>query len=61
MKIPLVDLKAQYASIKREIDQAIQGVLEATDFIQGAAVKDFEKSLSSYLGGTNVITCSAIC
>ncbi len=53
----MVDLHGQYLYIKTEVDQAIQGVLEATDFIQGGAVKDFEKSLSLYLGGINVITC----
>lgn len=53
----MVDLYGQYLHIKPEIDQAIQSVLEATDFIQGAAVKEFEKSLSAYLGGTNVISC----
>ncbi len=55
--IKMVDLHGQYLHIKSDVDEAIQNVLEATDFIQGAAVKDFEKSLSEYLGGTNVISC----
>lgn len=53
----MVDLHGQYLHIKMEVDQAIQGVLESTDFIQGGAVKVFEESLSSYLGGTHVISC----
>lgn len=53
----MVDLHGQYLQIKSEVDKAIQGVLEATDFIQGSAVRDFEKSLSSYLGGAHVISC----
>ncbi len=40
--IPLVDLKAQYHSIKPEIDAAIQRVLESCQFIQGPEVAAFE-------------------
>ena len=50
MKIPLVDLKAQYASIKSEIDQAIQHVLDETDFIGGSVVGQFETAFASYCG-----------
>jgi dTDP-4-amino-4,6-dideoxygalactose transaminase len=46
--IPLVDLKAQYASIKSEIDIAIQGVIERGDFIQGMAVREFETAFARY-------------
>lgn len=55
--IKMVDLHGQYMHIKAEIDTAIQQVLNTTDFIQGSAVKDFEKSLSVYLGGIHAITC----
>ena len=55
--IKMVDLHGQYTFIKQEIDTAIQQVLEATDFIQGPAVKNFEGALSRYMGGTNVIAC----
>jgi UDP-2-acetamido-2-deoxy-ribo-hexuluronate aminotransferase len=57
LPIKMVDLHGQYLHIKIEIDNAIQGVLDATDFIQGSAVRDFEKSLAGYLGGTHVVTC----
>jgi len=49
MNIPLVDLKAQYDSIKVEVDQAISGVIERSEFILGSEVKAFEKELASYL------------
>ena len=42
MNIPLVDLKANYHSIKKEIDEAIGEVLENTSFIMGPFVKKFE-------------------
>lgn len=50
MRIPLVDLKAQYASIKPEIDAAIQRVLDSTSFILGQEVADFECAFAEYVG-----------
>ena len=38
MKIPFVDLKAQYATLKDEVADAIRGVLESAQFIGGEAV-----------------------
>jgi dTDP-4-amino-4,6-dideoxygalactose transaminase len=46
--IPFVDLKAQYQSIKPEIDAAVIGVLESTQFVLGSAVAAFEKSFAPY-------------
>jgi len=50
MKIPLVDLKAQYDSIKEEIDQAISRVIERSEFILGSEVEALEEEMASYLG-----------
>jgi len=50
MKIPLVDLKAQYNSIKDEIDTAIRRVLENGQFILGPEVKAFEEEMAAYCG-----------
>ncbi len=55
--IKMVDLHGQYLRIKPEIDQAIQSALDSTDFIQGAAVREFEEALSRYMGGIPTITC----
>src|SRR4029078_10841958 len=46
--IPFVDLKAQYHSIKPEIDAAVIGVLESTQFVLGSAVAAFEQSFAAY-------------
>jgi len=46
MNIPFVDLKAQYESIKTDIDTAIADVLNETAFIGGASVKHFEYGFS---------------
>ena len=48
--IPLVDLTAQYHSIKKEIDEAVLSTLESGHFILGPAVTKFEESIASYLG-----------
>lgn len=47
--IPLVDLTAQYHSIKEEIDAAVHATLESGHFILGPAVSKFEESVASYL------------
>ena len=50
MKVPFVDLKAQYQSIKEEIDQSIDKVIESASFIGGEEVKFFERDFASILG-----------
>lgn len=53
--IPLVDLIAQYHSIKVEIDAAVHATLESGHFILGPAVSKFEESIASYLGVDHAI------
>jgi dTDP-4-amino-4,6-dideoxygalactose transaminase len=48
MQIPFVDLKAQYASIKVEVAEAIRGVLESTHFVGGEQVTSFERDFAAY-------------
>ena len=47
MKVPFLDLKIQYQSIKSEIDSAIQKVLDNTAFILGPSVENFEKEFAN--------------
>ncbi|HEX5170062.1 MAG TPA: DegT/DnrJ/EryC1/StrS family aminotransferase [Cyclobacteriaceae bacterium] len=49
MHVPFVDLKSQYHTIKTDIDNAINGVINEASFIGGAAVKQFEKDFSKLL------------
>ena len=58
MNIPLVDLKAQYESIKDEIDLAIQNVINDTAFIGGKYVKQFEKEYAEAYGVKHVVGCA---
>ncbi len=50
MTIPFVDLKAQYHSIKPEIDAAVVRVFESSQFVLGAEVAAFEKEFAAYCG-----------
>ena len=45
--IPYLDLKAQYHSIKSEIDAAVLRVLESTQFILGEEVAAFEREFAA--------------
>jgi dTDP-4-amino-4,6-dideoxygalactose transaminase len=55
MKIPLIDLVAQYRSIREEIDQAIEDVLESGTFILGPQVAAFEREIAAYLGVNHAV------
>ena len=55
--IPLVDLSAQYRSIKSEIDNAIKQCIDDTNFIKGKAVTVFERSFADYLGVECCVGC----
>jgi dTDP-4-amino-4,6-dideoxygalactose transaminase len=46
--IPFVDLKAQYQSIKSEVNAAIQGVLDSCQFTLGSEVAAFEQEFAAY-------------
>ena len=50
MHIPLVDLKAQYAAHKQEIDAAIANVIGDTAFIRGKYVTEFEEAYARKYG-----------
>ncbi|MGE5351260.1 MAG: DegT/DnrJ/EryC1/StrS family aminotransferase [Acidobacteriota bacterium] len=59
MKINMVDLKKQYASIKDEINAEIMDVVESTQFIMGKKVSDFESGCARYLGVKHAIACAS--
>lgn len=46
--VPLLDLKAQYNAIKRELDEAVQSVLESQVFILGKKVEECEAAIAAY-------------
>ncbi|HYM34139.1 MAG TPA: DegT/DnrJ/EryC1/StrS family aminotransferase, partial [Steroidobacteraceae bacterium] len=58
-RIPLVDLKAQYLTIKSEIGAAIQRVLDNASFILGKEVEQFEAAFADYLKVRGVVGVSS--
>jgi dTDP-4-amino-4,6-dideoxygalactose transaminase len=58
-RVPLVDLKRQYHTIKEEVDSAIQDVLESQAFILGPQVKEFENLFASYCNTKHAIGVSS--
>lgn len=58
MNVPFVDLKAQYLTIRSEINRAIQEVIESSAYIGGKPVNDFENSFSRLYKVNNVISCA---
>lgn len=49
MKVPLLDLKGQYQSIKKEVDEAVQKVIDSQYFIMGPDVAKLEEEICNYL------------
>jgi len=57
--VPLLDLKAQYAAIRAEVEQAIAGVLDSQHFVLGPNVLGFEQEVAAYLGAKHAIGCAS--
>ena len=56
-KIQMVDLGKQYNQIKDELDQAVIECIRSGMYINGPAVKTFQRALEAYLGVKHVIPC----
>src|SRR6478735_5303453 len=59
IKVPYLDLRAQYRSIKPEIDQAVARVLDSCQFVLGPEVAEFEKEFASYCGTTECVAVNS--
>lgn len=57
-KIQMVDLQSQYYKIKPDVDNAVLGVMNTAQFINGPEVKSFQKELEEYLDVKHVIPCA---
>ncbi len=58
MNVPFVDLKAQYQSLKQEIDPAIQAILNETAFVGGKYVEAFEQAFAKKFGVKHCVSCA---
>lgn len=59
MKVPLLDLKAQYNAIKADIDTAVAAVFESQYFILGPVVKECETAIARYCGCSHGVGVSS--
>ena len=59
MKVDFANLQRQYQRYKREIDDAIGGVLERSDYILGQDVRDLESELQHFTGAAHAISCAS--
>lgn len=57
-KIQMVDLQGQYDSIKEQINDSLQEIMNTSAFINGPEVQNFQKELEEYLGVKHVIPCA---
>jgi UDP-2-acetamido-2-deoxy-ribo-hexuluronate aminotransferase len=58
-KIEFIDLKAQYAALRDNVNARIQKVLDHGQYIMGPEVKELEEKLALYAGAKHCITCAS--
>ncbi|MDD2998993.1 MAG: DegT/DnrJ/EryC1/StrS family aminotransferase, partial [Candidatus Riflebacteria bacterium] len=59
MKVPLLDLKPQYAQIKEQVIPEILEIIESQGFILGPKVEKLEKEMAEYIGCKHTLGCSS--
>ncbi|HYK49198.1 MAG TPA: DegT/DnrJ/EryC1/StrS family aminotransferase [Terriglobales bacterium] len=56
---PFLDLKAEYATMKSEIQTAIEQVLEGQQFIMGPQVRELEAEVAAFIGCDFAVSCAS--
>ena len=59
MNVPLLDLKAQYDTIRTELEQAMRAVMESQHFILGPHVQRCEEAIAAYCQAPHAIGVSS--
>jgi len=59
MAVPLLDLKAQHAAIRADVERAVLSVLESQHFILGPEVKRLEEAVGAYVGAEHAVGVSS--
>ena len=59
MKVPMLDLQAQYEPLMLEIRKALERVFAEHQYIMGPQVKEFEDKMANYLGIKNAVGCAS--
>ncbi|MCG8592304.1 MAG: DegT/DnrJ/EryC1/StrS family aminotransferase [Proteobacteria bacterium] len=58
-RVPFLDLRAQYDTLRDEVEEAIRGVLESQRFILGPEVEAFEREIAAYSDGVYAVGCAS--
>jgi dTDP-4-amino-4,6-dideoxygalactose transaminase len=59
MRVPALDLKAQYARIRREIEPVLLGICETQQFVLGPEVEALEREVAAYLRTPHAVACAS--
>ncbi|MFN2454867.1 MAG: DegT/DnrJ/EryC1/StrS family aminotransferase [Pyrinomonadaceae bacterium] len=59
MKVPLLDLHAQYAELRDEMRAAVDRVMESQQFILGAEVQALEEEIADYSQAAHAVACAS--
>jgi dTDP-4-amino-4,6-dideoxygalactose transaminase len=59
LKVPPINLAAQYESIKSELDEAVGAVMASGMYVQGAEVEKLEEEYARYIGTAHAVACSS--
>ncbi|MGH9537157.1 MAG: DegT/DnrJ/EryC1/StrS family aminotransferase [Terriglobales bacterium] len=59
LQFPFLDLKAEYATMKAEIQTAIEKVMESQQFIMGPQVRELEAEVAALLGSAFAVACAS--
>ena len=59
MSVPLLDLKAQFATIKEDVLAAVEDIMESQRFILGPKVAEFEEAVAEYSGSRHAVGVSS--
>lgn len=57
MRVPFFDLKRQYEEIGPQAEKRVCEVMRSGQYVEGPAVKEFERSMAEYLSVKHVVTC----
>ncbi len=59
IKVPLLDLRAQYDTIRPEVDEAMRKVMESCGFIGGPEIKGLEDEIARYSQSAHAVACAS--
>src|SRR5829696_6820109 len=59
MNVPLLDLQAQYVSIRDDLQQAVERVMSSQRFVLGDEVRKLESSIAAYCQTRHAIGCAS--